>query len=197
MKIIEIIYHKYLLLKKKISLCIIMIELLLIFNIFLYDSILDCFNKIKIEINTINKTDLYYNDIIFNLIENDYYNMSLIYNYSYYSIKIKHIRNIKYLKDNIVCVFGILANEKGLEIANSMIKWLLPEYDIYCVYQKYPGKLFEFPALRFAQWLSLTFNINIILYLHTKGAFHYEHATQEQVRKLWKLEFTSPRKKIY
>lgn len=197
MKIIEIISHKYLLLKKKISLCIIMIELLLIFNIFLYDSILDCFNKIKIEINTINKTDLYYNDIIFNLIENDYYNMSLIYNYSYYSIKIKHIRNIKYLKDNIVCVFGILANEKGLEIANSMIKWLLPEYDIYCVYQKYPGKLFEFPALRFAQWLSLTFNINIILYLHTKGAFHYEHATQEQVRKLWKLEFTSPRKKIY
>ena len=78
-----------------------------------------------------------------------------------------------------------------------MIKWLLPEYDIYCVYQKYPGKLFEFPALRFAQWLSLRFNINIILYLHTKGAFHYEYANQEKVRKLWELEFTSPRKKIY
>ena len=89
MKIIEIISHKYLLLKKKISLCIIMIELLLIFNIFLYDSILDCFNKIKIEINTINKTDLYYNDIIFNLIENDYYNMSLIYNY--YSMRFWNI----------------------------------------------------------------------------------------------------------
>ena len=197
MNVLEIISHKDLKLNKKISICIIMIELLVIINIFLYDSILDSFKKIMIEIYTINKTDLYYNDIIFNLIENDYYNMSLIYNYSYNSIKIKHIKNIKYLKDNIVCVFGILANEKGLEIANSMIKWLLPEYDIYCVYQKYPGELFEYPALRFAQWLSLRFNIKIILYVHTKGAFHYEHAYQEKVRKLWKLEFTSPRKKIY
>ena len=83
MKILEIISHKYLLLKKKISLCIIMIELLVIINIFLYDSILVSFKKIIIEIKTINKTDLYYNDIIFNLIENDYYNMSLIYNYTY------------------------------------------------------------------------------------------------------------------
>ena len=106
-------------------------------------------------------------------------------------------------KDNRIVVISQenqgqgIARNKGLEIANSMIKWLLPEYDIYCVYQKYPGELFEYPALRFAQWLSLRFNINIILYVHTKGAFHYEHAYQEKVRKLWKLEFTSPRKKIY
>ena len=32
-------------------------------------------------------------------------------------------------------------------------EWLLPEYNVYTVYQKYPGKLFEYPALRFAQWL--------------------------------------------
>ena len=34
-----------------------------------------------------------------------------------------------------------------------MNEWLLPEYNVYTVYQKYPGKLFEYPALRFAQWL--------------------------------------------
>ena len=77
-----------------------------------------------------------------------------------------------------------------------MIEFLLPEYDIYCVYQKYPGKLFEFPALRFAQWLSLKLNITIILYIHTKGAFHQNYY-QSRIRKLWKYEFTSPRKNIY
>ena len=59
MNILEIISHKDLKLNKKISLCIIMIELLVIINIFLYDSILDSFKKIMIEIYTINKTDLY------------------------------------------------------------------------------------------------------------------------------------------
>ena len=28
-------------------------------------------------------------------------------------------------------------------------------FDIWCVYQRLPGRLFEYPALRFAQWLSL------------------------------------------
>lgn len=26
-------------------------------------------------------------------------------------------------------------------------------YNVYIVYQKFPGKLFEYPALKFAQWL--------------------------------------------
>ncbi len=43
-----------------------------------------------------------------------------------------------------------------------MIDWLLPEYDIYCVYQKYPGDLYEYPYLRFAQWISQTFNKTIL-----------------------------------
>ena len=77
-----------------------------------------------------------------------------------------------------------------------MLEWLIPEYDVYCVYQKYPGNLFEYPALRFAQWLSLLFNIKIILYIHTKGAFH-QNKNQDIVRELWKYEFTNPRKNIY
>ena len=70
------------------------------------------------------------------------------------------------------------------------------EYDVYCVYQLYPGELYEYPALRFAQWLSIILNIKIILYIHTKGAF-YPNKNQDKVRELWKHEFTNPRKNIY
>ena len=89
-----------------------------------------------------------------------------------------------------------MVNDKGLNLANSMMKWLLQEYDIYCVYQKYPGYLYEFPALRFAQWISITLNIEIILYLHTKGSFN-QNQNQNLVIELWKNEFTSPRKNLY
>ena len=53
------------------------------------------------------------------------------------SIKIKHKSNKRNSFNRIVCVFGILVNERGIEISNSMIEWLLPEYDVYCIYQKY------------------------------------------------------------
>ena len=68
------------------------------------------------------------------------------------TIKIIH-QNNENIKNKILCVFGVLENEKGLAIEKEMNKWLLPEYNVYTVYQKYPGKLFEYPALRFAQWL--------------------------------------------
>ena len=72
-----------------------------------------------------------------------------------------------------------------------MLNWLLPEYDVYCVYQKYPGIMYEYPALRFAQWLSLNYNKKIILYVHTKGSFNYNDF-QDKVRFVWKHEFTKP-----
>jgi len=157
------------------------------------------FNNLFITNNidtSINKSSSYYYDNLFSLINYDYYNISLIYNYPYNTIKIKHIGNKKIFSNSIVCVFGILVNDNGLEIANSMLQWLSPEYDIYCVYQKYPGKLFEYPALRFAQWISIVYNIEIILYIHTKGAF-YQYDNQIEVRKIWKLEFTKPRNHIF
>ena len=119
----------------------------------------------------------------------------MIYNYSYNTIKIKHKSN-EAIFNAIVCIFGVLVNEKGLEIEKSMLQWLLPEYDVYCVYQKYPGKLFEYPALRFAQWISNTLKIRILLYVHTKGAFR-PAIFQDNARALWKLEFTKPRNIIY
>ena len=136
-----------------------------------------------------------YYDYLFEKIDKDEYNISLIYNKFYNSIKIKHkSKIILYKKD--VCIFGVLCNDEGLEIEKSMLNWLLPEYDVYCIYQKYPGILFEYPALKFAQWLSQLYNISIILYVHTKGAYNH-YPTQEKIRELWKYEFTKNNKKKY
>lgn len=137
-----------------------------------------------------------YYEYLFNSIEYDYYNLSMIYNESYNSIKIKHKSNKRNSLNRIVCVFGILVNERGIKISNSMLEWLLPEYDVYCIYQKYPGILYEYPALRFAQWISLNLNISILLYIHTKGASH-PIDNQKNVRSIWKHEFTKPRNNIY
>ena len=48
------------------------------------------------------------------------------------------------------CIFGILESKKGLAIRDEMLAWLKLEYDVWCVYQRLPGRLFEYPALRFA-----------------------------------------------
>ena len=111
------------------------------------------------------------------------------------SIKIVH-KPKKYSTKKEICIFGVLCNDRGLKIEKSLLNWLLPEYDVYCVYQKYPGKLYEYPALRFSQWFSQTKNISIILYIHTKGAFH-SSITQDIIREIWKHEFTKPKKGIY
>ena len=182
---------KYYFLKK------ILIILLLLFWIILHISLDDfipyrIFMKIVVKL----KYYLHYYDNLFNSIEYDNYNLSCIYNNSYNTIKIKHIMKKKNSLNDIVCIFGILVNDKGIEIANEMLEWLNEEYDVYCIYQKYPGNFFEYPALRFAQWLSLIFNIKIILYIHTKGAF-YPSKNQDKVRELWKYEFTNPRKNVY
>lgn len=158
---------------------------------------LHIFKKHEMKNRTISyKTSTDYYDKLFDLIEYDNYNMASIYNYSYNTIKIKHVSKKTNSLNDIVCILGILVNNRGIKIAKSMLDWLLPEYDVYCVYQKYPGRLFEYPALRFAQWLSLMFNIKIILYLHTKGAF-FQNVSQKKIRKIWKKEFTKPRKNIY
>ena len=145
--------------------------------------------------NIIHKLKEIYYENLFNSIDFDYYNLSLIYNNNYNSIKIKHKLN-KNSTILPVCVLGVLVNDRGIEYEKSMLKWLLPEYDVYCVYQKYPGKLFEYPALRFAQWFSIEYNISIILYIHTKGASH-PSIDQYYTRILWKHEFIKPRNKIY
>lgn len=135
------------------------------------------------------------NDILFNSIIGDNYNLTSIYNYNYDNIKIKH-QSKHNTSNKIICIFGVLANKNGIKIEKEMLNWLLPEYNIYCVYQKYPGHLYEYPDLRFAQWLLQTFNKTILLYLHTKGAFNI-NIYQIYIRKLWKNEFKHPKNKIY
>ena len=162
----------------------------------LYVIIIDFSNKYLNDKNIASKNSSLYYDNLFNSIESDNYNISLIFDNPYNTIKIKYFKNKKNIFNEVKCVFGILVNEKGIYIASSMMEWLLQEYDIYCVYQKYPGSLFEYPALRFAQWISLTLHIEIVLYLHTKGAF-YHNENQDKVIELWKNEFTNERKNLY
>ena len=134
------------------------------------------------------------NDFLFNSIIGDNYNISLIYNYNYDNIKIKH--QSQNFTNKIICILGVLVNQNGIKIEKEMLNWLLPEYDIYSIYQKYPGILYEYPALRWAQWKIDTLNKTILLYLHTKGAFN-PSKRQFYVRKLWKKEFKQPRNNLY
>ena len=142
----------------------------------------------------IQKTNSNLTDSLFNSIKGDNYNLTLIYHYNFDNIKIKHLS--KKTKNKTICILGILVNENGIKIAKKMLNWLIPEYDIYLIYQKYPGILYEYPALRFAQWILETLNKTILLYVHTKGAFNARN-DQNKVIELWKKEFTHPRNKIY
>ena len=146
--------------------------LIALFFIYLYKSI-------KKRRTNLNDKKMKYYDFLFNTIQSDYFNLILIYNKSYDTIKIKYKSESKRFINPIICVFGVLVNDEGLKIEKSMLEWLLPEYEVYSVYQKYPGNLYEYPALRFAQWFSLFYNISIILYVHTKGAANFLSSTLE------------------
>ena len=134
------------------------------------------------------------NDALFNSILGDNYNLTSIYSYNYDNIKIKHLTQNP--KDKIICVLGVLANQAGIKIKKEMLDWLMSEYDVYCVYQKSPGILYEYPAIRFANWILEKLNKSLALYLHTKGAAH-DRLSQQFIRNFWKIELKSPRNKIY
>lgn len=97
-------------------------------------------------------------------------------------------------KNAPVCVFGILDTEKGKNIADEMLEWIRPNYNVYIV--KHDGKLFEYPALRFAQYLTEKENVPYVLYLHTKGAANTNRC-QPRVRNVWKHEFSGDEKEKY
>ena len=111
---------------------------------------------------------------------------------------IKIIHKTKNSLNKIFCVFGVLENNNGKKIEEEMLNWLIPNYNIYIVYQKYPGKLFEYPALKFAQYLIKKTNITLLLYIHSKGAFYPNRDNiQKVVRELWKFEFSGNNIKKY
>jgi hypothetical protein len=82
------------------------------------------------------------------------------------------------------CVLGVLKSPRGLQIRDEMLSWLLKEYNVYYVEQEMPGKLFEYPALRFAQWLCTEKDCEDVLYVHTKGAGRPSDV-QKKIRKMW------------
>ena len=112
---------------------------------------------------------------------------------------IKIIHKTKKSEYKPLCVFGVLENNNGLQIEKEMLKWLIPNYNLYIVYQKNPGKLYEYPALRFAQWLIKKKNKNYLLYIHSKGASHPNRDKNIQiiVRKLQEYEFSGNNKNKY
>jgi len=128
------------------------------------------------------------------------FNLYDIYpNYIAESNTIKIIHKTYNSNNKTLCVFGVLENEFGKKIEEEMLKWLLPNYDLYIVYQKYPGKLYEYPALKFAQYLINKKNKTLLLYLHSKGAFfpNRDKGIQKVVRELWKYEYSGNNIKKY
>lgn len=166
--------------------------LIIVINIINIIQYIKCDNKIK-ENNSVQT----FNDFLFDSIKSDNFNLTNIFNKNYRTIKIKKYSSNK--KNILICVFGILVNKLGLKIEKEMTNWLEKEYIIYKVYQKYPGILFEYPALKFAQYLVEKKNISFILYLHTKGASYYKKISLRPrlIRNLWKKEFSRPRNQLY
>ena len=84
---------------------------------------------------------------------------------------------------DILCVLGCLRTERGLSICKELLKWISLRYHVYIVYQDYPGKLYEYPALKYAQELSIKYS-KPVFYVHSKGAFN-DNPSQLDVRALW------------
>jgi len=158
----------------------------------LFFQIIKSFSEIIIN----NNLNITLNNILFDSIKVDPYDLSSIYQHNYSNIKIQRHKSNK--NNSLVCVFGILVNDFGLKIEKEMLDWLSPEYEIYKVYQKFPGILYEYPSLKFAEWLTENKNISFLLYLHSKGATHkYLTGGEQKIRNFWKNEFTKPRNKLY
>jgi len=89
-----------------------------------------------------------------------------------------------------LCVLGVLKTSTGLCIKNDMLSWLNPIYNVLCIEQDPPGKLFEYPAIKYALRLSAESN-EPVLYIHTKGASNPYTWYQKTIRKIWKREYSN------
>lgn len=108
-----------------------------------------------------------------------------------------HIDFCNFEDNKPICVFGILNNKIGREIENEMMEWLHDKYNVIRVYQEYPGVLYEYPALRFAQYFIMNSEkYDYCLYIHTKGAF-MQNSCQPIIRKFWRDEFSTEKSTKY
>ena len=154
--------------------------------------------NLKFIINNNNSICLNDKDFLIYINDNENeFNLSEIFPEEIY--KTNSIRIVHKTKNNnnnkVLCVFGVLESDLGFKIEIEMLEWLIIDYDVYCVYQDYPGKYFEYPALRFAQWIIKKKNRDICLYIHTKGAIniHKSHI----IRNCWKNEYSGINKFKY
>lgn len=89
----------------------------------------------------------------------------------------------------MLCVMGVLKTEKGLVIKEKITNYLKKNFEILYIEQDPPGKLFEYPAIKFALKMAIEMN-EPVLYIHTKGAADPHNMWyQTPVKKLWEQEF--------
>lgn len=99
------------------------------------------------------------------------------------------VETIKWTGTPVICILGVLDNDRGKVIKQELLSWITHKYDCISVNQEPPGRLFEYPALFIAQQTSISTG-KPVLYLHTKGAANPNNVyNQERVRKLWRFEF--------
>ena len=92
---------------------------------------------------------------------------------------------MRYSMSKPLCVFGIMDNHAGREIAREMMEWLQQAYDVTPVV--HDGSKFELPALLAAQKLSRETQ-RPVLYLHTRGAVN-TYVYTVPTRRMWREEF--------
>lgn len=91
------------------------------------------------------------------------------------------------LDTECIAVIGCLKTEKGMKILKELLTWVPTKFHTYIVYQEPPGKLFEYPAIKVAQDLSIIHNKSV-LYIHTKGAA-IDRKESPFIRNKWKELF--------
>jgi len=91
------------------------------------------------------------------------------------------------------CVMGVLKTDAGLRIKSRISNYLEPNFKIFYVEQDPPGVLFEYPGILYALKTAIHLNAPV-LYIHTKGAADPHHMWyQTPVKKLWQVEFGTPK----
>lgn len=83
------------------------------------------------------------------------------------------------------CVLNAVQNDRGKEIEEEQLKWLLPNYNVFVV--RHDGSLFEYPGLHFMQMMAIRLG-KPFLYIHTRGAYN-RWKTTIPTRKMWEHEF--------
>lgn len=91
--------------------------------------------------------------------------------------------------EKMLCVFGVLKTKTGLLVKERITNYLKDRFNILYIEQESPGKMFEYPAIKYALQMAIEMN-EPVLYIHTKGAVDPNHSWyQKSAKQLWEHEF--------